>query len=346
MTDPNSSLLDTPDARAVRDLAAQAGWMSDGGTTRPTAARPVASTHGKKRTRRSGARRGLHALAFVAGGALASAVALTSLLAMPAAAQTAPADPPRMSHCIAIADAAPGIGYLHKAAWTDPVPDFGVRIRYVQHSAFLIQAPGGLSAVTDYNGWLGTADFLPDVVTMNHAHSSHWTANPDPAIPHVLRGWSDTYGEPVDHHLDLGEMLIRNVSTDIRSMGGVEENGNSIFVFEVAGLCVGHLGHLHHEPNDEQYAALGRLDVLMAPVDGGMTLDLPSMINVVRRLKSSVVLPMHWFSDASLGWFLDGVRDVFDVRQEGESEITLTLRDLPSRPTVVVLRPTPLRDGE
>ncbi len=66
-------------------------------------------------------------------------------------------------------------------------------------------------------------------------------------------------------------MLVRNVSTDIRSQfGGTEDRGNSIFVFEVAGLCIGHLGHLHHEPNDAQYAALGRLDVVMAPVDGAM----------------------------------------------------------------------------
>ena len=65
---------------------------------------------------------------------------------------------------------------------------------------------------------------------------------------------------------------MRNVSTDIRVAARrrhVEPSGNSIFVFEVAGLCIGHLGHLHHEPDAEQYAALGRLDVVMAPVDGG-----------------------------------------------------------------------------
>ncbi|MDF1855412.1 MBL fold metallo-hydrolase [Pseudooceanicola sp.] len=275
------------------------------------------------------------------------ALALLCLTAWPAAGQGRDR---RLSHCIAIADATPGVTYLHKAAFNDPVPGFSARISYLSHSMFLIQTPGGLSAVTDYDGWIGTADFLPDVVTMNHAHSSHWTPAPDPAIPHVLKGWSNNYGAAADHYLDLGEMLIRNVSTDIRAMGGlgeggVEENGNSIFVFEVEGLCIGHLGHLHHEPNEEQYAALGRVDVLMAPVDGGMTLDLPSMIRVVTRLKSSVVLPMHWFSDASLHWFIEGVSDAFEVRYPGGSEITLSLRDLPSRPTLIVLDPAPLRAG-
>ena len=248
------------------------------------------------------------------------------------------------SHCIAIADAAPGLQYLHKAAWTDPVPDYSVRIRYLSHASFLIQTRGGLEAVTDYTGFIGNTDLVPDIVTMNHAHSSHWTSTPDPAIPHVLPGWGP-FGEGIEHHLDLGEMLVRNVSTDIRSaMGGTEERGNSIFVFEVEGLCIGHLGHLHHEPNDAQYAALGRLDVLMVPVDGGYTMALDTMIDVVDRVKSSIIIPMHWFSGYSLNAFIEGVSDRFLIDRRAGPEMVVSLRDLPSRPTVVVLQPMPLRE--
>lgn len=273
-------------------------------------------------------------------------LALAAILALTAgvAADTAAAQDRRMSHCIAIADAAPGIEYLHKASFRADVPDFAARITYVTHASFLIQTPGGLSAVTDYTGFIGNVDFIPDVVTMKHAHSTHWTANPDPAIPHVLRGWGDEFGQGVEHRLDLGELYIRNVPTDIRSHGGVETHGNSIFVFEVEGLCIGHLGHLHHEPDEAQYAALGRLDVVMAAVDGGMTLDLPSMLRVLNRLKSSVVIPMHWFADYSLQAFLDGMRDTFEIVDEGAHAVTVSLRDLPSRPTVVVLRPDYLRE--
>lgn len=263
-----------------------------------------------------------------------------SLLALPAAAQG------RMSHCIAIADAAPGVAFVHRASFRDPVEPYSVRLSYITHSSYLIQPSSGPTVITDYAGFHGNTTFLPDVITMNHAHSSHYTSAPDPAIPHVLRGWSDTFGEAVDHHLELGETLIRNVSTDIRSMGGVEENGNSIFIFEMEGLCIGHLGHLHHEPNEDQYAAIGRLDVVMVPVDGGMTLDTPSMVRVVERLKSSVVLPMHWFSDASLRWFLEGVQDEFDIDLRRENSITLSLRDLPQRRTVIVLQPAYLRDAD
>ncbi|MCE8009127.1 MBL fold metallo-hydrolase [Aestuariivita sp.] len=265
------------------------------------------------------------------------------LLALPLAAQ----DQRRPSHCFAIADAAPGLTYIHKASWTEPVPEFSVRLQYIAHASFLIQTPGGLTAVTDFTGFIGNTRLIPDVVTMNHAHSTHWTSNPDPAIPHVLRGWGEEFGAGIDHHLDLGEMLVRNVSTDIRSQfSGSEPAGNSIFVFEVAGLCIGHLGHLHHVPNDEQFAALGRLDVVMAPVDGGYTMALPEMISVLKRLKSSVVIPMHWFSGFSLDSFLTGMADEFAIERPGEAWLEVSLRSLPDRPTVVVLQPAWLRDPE
>ena len=245
----------------------------------------------------------------------------------------------RPSHCIAIADAAPGLEFIQRASWSEDVPQFSVRISYIDHSMFLIQTPGGIGVATDYTGYTGPAPYLPTVVTMNHAHSSHWTEFVDPGIPHVLPGWGE-FGEGIEHYLDLGEMLIRNVSTDIRSgFGGVEEKGNSIFVFEVEGLCIGHLGHLHHEPNDEQYAALGRLDVVMAAVDGGLTVPVPVMSRIVKRLRSSVVIPMHWFGRGTLDQFLLEMSDEFDIQRTNETSIELSLRTLPSRPTVMVLEP-------
>ncbi len=265
----------------------------------------------------------------------------TIALALPAAAQER-----RPSHCFAIADASPELTFVRKASWNTPTEDeFTVRLSYIDHSMYLIQSHGGIDAVTDYTGFIGSVGLIPDVVTMNNAHDSHWTIAPHPDIPHVLPGWRQK-GEPADYYLDLGEMLVRNVTTDIRDRfggGTVVEDNNSIFIFEVAGLCIGHLGHLHHEPSDETYAAIGRLDVVMAAVDGGLTVDTPTMIRIIKRLRSSVVLPMHWFSRSSLDRFLAGVSDEFDIKRTGDSEMELSLRTLPSRPTVMVLEPQFLR---
>lgn len=242
------------------------------------------------------------------------------------------------SHCIAIADADPGLTYLHHASFVAPVPEYTVRIRYINHAAFLIRSEGGVSAITDFTGYIGNVPFLPDIVTMNIGHESHWTPNPDPAIPNVLKGWGIA-GERPEHHLSIGDMLVRNVPTDIRSFDGARVNGNSIFVFEAGGLCIGHLGHLHHEPDDGQYAALGRLDVVMAAVDGGRTLDLESMKRVITRLKSSIVIPMHWFGTSTLNQFLEDMSETYVVENNGEHSLEVSLRTLPDRPTIVVLQP-------
>ncbi|WP_103255515.1 MBL fold metallo-hydrolase [Tabrizicola aquatica] len=241
------------------------------------------------------------------------------------------------SHCIALARGEPTVVPV---ALEEGLEADSVLIRYVDHASFAIVTPDGTVAVTDYTGYLGTQDLVPDVVTMNNAHSTHWTAAPDRRIPHVLEGWPEG-GAAAEHRLDLGTMLVRNVPTDTRGPfgEGARRDGNSIFIFEAGGLCIGHLGHLHQIPSPEQYAAIGRLDVLMVPVDGGYTLRLEDMAGVVRRLRSSVVIPMHWFSQASLQAFLAEMSAEFSVVETGGAQIALSLDDLPSQPTIMVLEP-------
>jgi L-ascorbate metabolism protein UlaG (beta-lactamase superfamily) len=241
------------------------------------------------------------------------------------------------SHCIAVAAAEPSVVPV---ALQDGLEPDSVLIRYLDHASFAIVTADGTVAVTDYTGYLGTQDLVPDVVTMNNAHSTHWTARPDPRIPNILEGWAEG-GVAPDHRIDLGSMLVRNVTTDTRGPfgEGARSNGNSIFIFEAGGLCIGHLGHLHQIPSEEQYAAIGRLDVVMVPVDGGYTMRLTDMAGVVSRLRSSVVIPMHWFSQESLQAFLTEMSEDFSVVETGGAQIALSLDDLPSQPTIMVLEP-------
>jgi L-ascorbate metabolism protein UlaG (beta-lactamase superfamily) len=133
----------------------------------------------------------------------------------------------------------------------------------------------------------------------------------------------------------VDDVYIRNVTTDIRAMGAMEPDGNSIFIFEVADLCIGHLGHLHHMLDNSDYAAIGRLDIVMVPVDGGLTLSGKGMADIVNRLQSSIVLPMHRrFTDVDT--FLSNVKGLFEVRYAGSDTIKVSLRTLPKSPTILV----------
>lgn len=213
---------------------------------------------------------------------------------------------------------------------------FETRITFYDHSTYIIESSKGVTAATDYFGFARYKgeNLIPTIVTMNKAHSSHYTANPDSRIAHVLPGWGDT--EPAKHLIQVEDMLVRNVTTDIVRGGFREADANSIFIFEVAGLCIGHLGHLHHALTDSHFANIGRLDVVMVPIDGAMTQSLTGMVEIVKRLRSSVILPMHARGFATPDTLIAMLGDRFDSLRLRANSVILTVNNLPRRPTVIV----------
>ena len=237
------------------------------------------------------------------------------------------------SDCLAMASREPGI---MPAAYTPAALEADqVRITYIGHSSFIIESPGGTRIVTDYAGNAG--GIVPDAVTMNHAHRSHYTDVPDPAISHVLRGWNPD-GGPAQHDVEIGDIRIRNVTTDIR--GGLtarEKDGNSIFIFEVAGLCIGHLDHLHHLLGPDYMGLIGRLDIVMVPVDGGYTMSQAAMLEVLRTIKARIVIPMHYFGPATLNRFIGTMGQDFELEVSTNPERIVSVNNLPARPKLLVL---------
>ncbi len=262
-------------------------------------------------------------------------LALLGPLAVPAAA----ADSPRSSECLAMSNARPRatpVALRTAAAKADEVT-----ITYAGHSTYYIDTPGGIRIATDYNGAYQTGR-LPDVVTMNRAHSTHYTLFPDPRIPLVLHGWGED-GQPANIAQRVGDVFIRNVTTDIRRYFDDGPNtemikdGNSIFIFEVAGLCIGHLGHLHHKLDESRFAAIGRLDIVMVPIDGTYTMSLDGVSEITKRLRASVVLPMHRFM-TPLDEFMRKIGEDFAVDVRAERSLSMSRELLPGTPTVIILQ--------
>jgi len=236
-----------------------------------------------------------------------------------------------LAQCYPIAQAP---AQLQPAAWRAAALEPGtVRLSFLGHSSFLIETPEGASAITDYNGLRGAQ--LPDMVTMNNAHSSHYTDFPDPKIAHVLRGWG-TEGGVALHDVTYLDLHVRNVPTNVREFGGARMNGNSIFVFEIADLCIAHLGHLHHTLTDVHLGELGQIDVLLVPADGSYTMAQELMVEVIEQIRPAVVIPMHYFSSFTLSRFLDLMRERYEVVIKEEPTITLTRATLPYRQVLVL----------
>src|SRR6185437_4596004 len=175
----------------------------------------------------------------------------------------------------------------------------------------------------------------PDIATMNHAHLTHYTLNPDPRIPHVLHGWSEDGTMPVID-LRIDDMHVTNVPTNIRTWnGGTERYGNSIFVFESAGLCIAHLSHLHHLLEPQDIEALGHVDIVMAPVDGAYTMSQADMAAVLQQLQPRIVLPMHYFTRDVLDRFIERVRGDYDIRISDTPVLRISRAGLPVKPTLI-----------
>ena len=211
-----------------------------------------------------------------------------------------------------------------------------MRITYVGHATFLLESPQLVRIATDYNDYVRPL-VTPDVVTMNHAHSTHYTSHPDAGIAHVLRGWADDE-KPARIDLTYKDVRVRNVPTNIRTFSGtVERHGNSIFIFEIASLCVAHLGHLHGTLTQQQLDEMGRVDVVMVPVDGSYTLDLDGMVEVLHALKAPLLIPMHYFNTYSLNRFLERMKQEWDIETLAVPSVVLSKATMPVKPKILVL---------
>src|SRR3981081_1903062 len=147
--------------------------------------------HDGRRIRRYSVR-GQRRRAFAMLRSIAVVFAMLSSLIASAAAQE-----PSRSECLAMANAPPRatpVSLRRLAAKTEEVV-----ITHAGHSTYYIDTPGGVRIAPDFSGAYRTGR-LPDVVTMNRAHGTHYTLFPDPRIQHVLHRWGDG-GQHAQHAL-------------------------------------------------------------------------------------------------------------------------------------------------
>src|SRR5262245_29037709 len=127
-----------------------------------------------------------------------------ALFAIASAAQSPPAAKPEMrENCPGLV--ASKTPRAIPAAYQLALNPDQVRISYSGHSTFLVESPQLVRVATDYNDYVRPM-VLPDIATMNHAHSTHYTDRPDPRIPHVLRGWGPSPEQPARHDVQVRDV--------------------------------------------------------------------------------------------------------------------------------------------
>jgi L-ascorbate metabolism protein UlaG (beta-lactamase superfamily) len=126
-------------------------------------------------------------------------------------------------------------------------------------------------------------------------------------------------------------------------MSGLQRGKNGVFILDVDGLRIVHLGDLGHSLSKEQLRKLGTVDVLMIPVGGVYTLNGVDAQKVVEQIKPRrYVVPMHYgtlvYSDLlDLKFFLED-QTMGTVKRFPTNELDIDPKaEPPKEPVVAIL---------
>ena len=178
-----------------------------------------------------------------------------------------------------------------------------VAVEYIAHSCFRIHSAGGARLLIDpfaSRMWLGydfPSTLAADAVLITHPHYDHDAdassgMRPVPWSPNVrlLR-------DP--ERYKVGDITITGIRGKHADPWGKEfGQTNTIWLFEVAGLRIAHVGD-NGPLSEANIQALGRIDILILPIDAKHHILKDAEIEAIRKaLRPRILIPMHYrFAD-------------------------------------------------
>ncbi|MBI4051860.1 MAG: MBL fold metallo-hydrolase [Elusimicrobia bacterium] len=212
-------------------------------------------------------------------------------------------------------------------------------------ACYYLISPGGkkvfIDPIPDSIGY-NPPSLEADVVTVSHEHFDHANVELAKGQPIILRGLAQDLKSWQSHDKRLGDIRIRNVGVYHDNSQGKERGLNSIFIYEVAGLKLAHLGDLGHLLTSEQLKKVGPVDVVMIPVGGFYTIDAKQAHAVIAQLKPKyMILPMHYRTDVltikELATIDDFIQNRKDVEKVSGNTLKIDRSKLPTTTKIILL---------
>jgi len=164
-------------------------------------------------------------------------------------------------------------------------------IFYLGHSSFKLKGKNASVIIDPFDSkkvGLKYSSNEADIVSVSHEHKDHNAVGVVKGEPKVISG-------PGEY--EIKGISILGFSSFHDSKNGEERGKNTIYVFEIDGIKICHLGDLGHKLSDSLIESLGDIDVLMIPVGGIYTIGPTEAVEIVKDIEPSFILPMHYYVD-------------------------------------------------
>ena len=209
-----------------------------------------------------------------------------------------------------------------------------MQITWYGHSCFRLRSRNGTVVTDPYGDDIGYR--LPriraDIVTVTHEHPDHDNVK-------AVKGKPKVIGGPGEYEIQ-GIFVI---GIPIRYQDTPKQAGirNTMYLMELDGVTVCHLGDLRRVPTQAQVEELGDVDVLLIPVGGGSTLGAAKASEVISLLEPKIVIPMHYQTKLLRGLKLQAVgqflKEMGIKEVEPQDELKVTKSGMPSETQVAVM---------
>jgi L-ascorbate metabolism protein UlaG (beta-lactamase superfamily) len=140
-----------------------------------------------------------------------------------------------------------------------------------------------------------------DLVLISHEHTDHNAlealGNKDSKKLKVIRGLKGAGPRATWNIVNetVKDVKVRSVGVYHDTVEGMKNGKNTVFIVEVDGWRIVHLGDLGHVLTKAQIKQVGPVDVLMIPVGGVYTINGTEAKEVVAQLKpKEYIIPMHF----------------------------------------------------
>jgi L-ascorbate metabolism protein UlaG (beta-lactamase superfamily) len=170
-------------------------------------------------------------------------------------------------------------------------------LRFLGHNCVRIKAREA-TVLTDPVG-RSTGYAMPkqtaDIVTISHDHQGHTNLAAVKPEYQVVRG-------PGEY--EMHEVFITGIRTYHDAEQGKLRGYNTVYLIEVEGMRIVHLGDLGHPLNAEQAEALDDCDILLVPAGGGDIISPEQAAEIIGQIGPKVVIPLQYATasgDTKLG---------------------------------------------